>query len=111
MNDAIGAKALLTEFIQEGIGALLAYLPRDVAYNTLSDFLVVLKIGSGEGSAVDRKVEPQVAMLKNDTEKILQRLDAVKKQVEETQAIQNQLLVPIIQVSATAPQNSIKRTP
>lgn len=48
---------------------MLAYLPKDVAYNTLSDFLVVLKMGAP--NLTEKKVEPQVAALKNDTEKIL----------------------------------------
>ena len=32
----------LTDFIQEGIGALLAYLPNHVAVQTLNDFLTVI---------------------------------------------------------------------
>ena len=32
----------LIDFIQEGIGALLAYLPKHVAVQTLNDFLQVL---------------------------------------------------------------------
>ena len=32
----------LVDFIQEGIGALLAYLPKHVAVQTLNDFLSVL---------------------------------------------------------------------
>lgn len=43
--DARSAQNLLTEFIQEGIGALLAYLPQQVARDTLSDFMIVLKMG------------------------------------------------------------------
>ena len=38
---------MLTEFVQEGIGALLAHLPKDVAYNTMTDFLIVLRVGEG----------------------------------------------------------------
>ena len=30
-------------FVQEGIGALIAYLPADVACNTIRDFLSVLE--------------------------------------------------------------------
>ena len=52
------------------------------------------------GSVTDiGKLDPgqnRVDEIKFDTEMILNRLDAVKKQVEETQALQNQLLVPIL---------------
>jgi len=43
-------ETMLTDFIQEGIGALLAYLPKQVAYSTLTDFLVVLRMSGGKTS-------------------------------------------------------------
>lgn len=32
----------IVSFVQEGIGALLAYLPHEIAINTLSDFINIL---------------------------------------------------------------------
>ena len=51
-SDATTTKAVLTEFIQEGIGALLAYLPKVVAFNTLNDFMIVLRMGTVTDSNV-----------------------------------------------------------
>ena len=80
--DSRQTRSVLTEFIQEGIGALLAYLPREVAKNTLSDFMIVLRMGH----VTDKREEPKVNVdqIRSDTQMILQRLDAVKKQVEDT---------------------------
>ena len=35
-------RQMLIDFIQEGIGALIAYLPNHVAVMTLNDFLTVI---------------------------------------------------------------------
>ena len=47
---------IITEFIQEGIGALLAYLPFDVAMHTLVDFQTVI----GQDSKHARKSSSQM---------------------------------------------------
>jgi hypothetical protein len=62
----------------------LAYLPKDVAYNTLNDFLIVLRMGSVTDIGRLDPEKNRVDEIKFDTEMILNRLDAVKKQVEET---------------------------
>jgi hypothetical protein len=63
----------LTEFIQEGIGALLAYLEKDVAYNTLTDFLIVLRVGNGEKRELPKLLNQplKVDEIKSNTEMIL----------------------------------------
>ena len=62
----------------------MAYLPKDVAYNTLNDFLIVLRMGSVTDISELDPEKNRVDEIKFDTEMILNRLDAVKKQVEET---------------------------
>ena len=88
---------------------MLAYLPKLVAFNTLNDFMIVLRMGVVTAPSHER---PQkVDEIKFDTEMILARLDAVKKQVEETQAMQNKLLMPVVNsVQATsAPSKPIQK--
>jgi dsRNA-specific ribonuclease len=54
-------ETMLTEFIQEGIGALLAYLPKNVAYSTLTDFLVVLRMSGGKAAQSHEQVQKAAA--------------------------------------------------
>jgi hypothetical protein len=73
-KDKQNTTVYLTEFIQEGIGALLAYLEKDVAYHTLTDFLIVLRVGGGEKRELPRLINQQplkVDEIKSNTEMIL----------------------------------------
>lgn len=46
----------IVAFVQEGIGALLAYLPTDVALKTLKDFVSILE---PQGPAIVNPIEVQ----------------------------------------------------
>lgn len=72
-KDKQNTSEYLTEFIQEGVGALLAYLDKDVAYNTLTDFLIVLRVGNGEKRDMPKLItQPaKVDEIKSNTEMIL----------------------------------------
>ena len=66
------AQNKVVAFVQEGIGALLAYLPSETAMNTLKDFLAII-----EPQAKEERLLP--------SEKLVSPIEAVVKAVPSRQ--------------------------